>query len=98
MSTRTIKEYKRAAYERLAQQYEANDGRSSESRDGTEFTCIAVTGAIGYADRLAYQEAFGLEHRARNVGDLWRRSWKGQTNLRVLLLCFAAAMVATGDL
>jgi hypothetical protein len=107
MSTRTIKEYKRAAYERLAQQYE-KFGRSGPGAGATEFTCLAISDALkndwcpNYSERDAYRRVFDFaafgQDGSSNEKYLWARSDKTATNLRVLMLCFCAAMVATGDL
>ena|SRR5712664_2976910 len=100
MSTRTIKEYRRATYESLAKQFETF-GRAG-SRYATDFTCVAVSAALGPDERDYYAAAFSFsafgEDGGRSEKYLWARADKTATNLRVLLLCFAAAMVATGDL
>lgn len=57
------------------------------------FTCNRV-GEIGSPDRVRYEEAFGLA--GYNQVKLWHA--KNCMSIRVLLLCFAAAMVETGDL
>lgn len=100
MSTRTIKAYRQGAYVRLARKYE-EFGRAG-SAYATEFTCIAVSCALGPDERDYYAAAFGFsgygEEGSSAEKYLWTRSDKTATNLRVLMLCFAAAMVATGDL
>jgi hypothetical protein len=101
MSTRTIKEYKRTAFEKLAQAFEKT-GEYEYQTFPSEFTCNAVSVLLGNEVEAAYKRTFGfgrdIGRESRNETYLWNRAPRGQQNLRVLMLCFAAAMVATGDL
>jgi hypothetical protein len=60
---------------------------------GGGFTCLAVKSRCGEEVRNAYQEAFGLHY---NYAELWNDP--DCDEIRILLLCFAAAFADTGDL
>jgi hypothetical protein len=97
MSTRTIREYQRRTLEQLALEFE-EDGYDTIS--GVSYTCNVVAYHLGAAAELSYARTFGFGTGALFGTEqyLWKRSDKEKQNLRVLLLCFAAAMAATGDL
>lgn len=76
----------------LARQYELR-GRGCH----TEFTCTAVGEAISWDARVRYGRVFEIGgYQADNAVDLWNA--RDKRSLRVLMLCFAAAMAETGDL
>jgi hypothetical protein len=99
------KVYQQRTYERLAREYE-QFGRSDNRTDGyTKYTCNAVHAWLGDGAELAYKTLFGFRrrydtpHGTRNEDYLWKKCDEAtQQNIRVLMLCFAAAMVAKGDL
>jgi hypothetical protein len=67
----------------------------------TDFTCNAVLNLCGRETSDAYADIFGFlpetEFKSSaNSRDLWHSANRG--SLRVMLLCFAAAMAETGDL
>ena len=57
------------------------------------FTCNAVSKALGWDAERAYRAAYDTQS---NEHDLWRQP--DCPSIRVLMLCFAAAMAETGDL
>jgi hypothetical protein len=73
---------------------------------GLSFTCNAVENACNAEVRAAYEATFGFSptfgYRGAYEGneiELWTQFHDDERNdIRVLLLCFAAAMAETGDL
>lgn len=98
MSTRTIRSYQHRALADLARTFEQHG-----AAHGTRFTCNAVAVVLGRRVSQDYARVFQFDNASlwagiRNEIYLWSRSGRTQTKWRVLMLCFAAAMVATGDL
>jgi hypothetical protein len=86
-----------ATLRRLAREYE---------KRGTSrgiYSCNSIYFALGEEKANAYGDAFefGLLPWAEvpaNSSELWTMSEEELNNMRVLLLCFAAALAETGDL
>jgi hypothetical protein len=67
------------------------------------FTCNKVTHDIGCGAGYVYARLFGFhsDHTGNdtpNAQELWDSPARVRQDLRVLMLCFAAAMAETGDL
>lgn len=60
------------------------------------YSCNAVLMELGGQVAKAYAEAFELY--CVNASELWSMEPAQRDDLRVMLLCFAAAMAETGDL
>lgn len=88
-----------AALREIARQFE-EDGQCSipnSRRSVITFTCNAVESFVGEELRQSYEQAFGFDkEKNRNERELWKS--RHVTDLRALMLCFAAAMAETGDL
>ena len=86
-----------AVYRRLAQEYEAKDGACvypTMPQFVEEYTCNAVKKALGVDEGETYQDTFDIHHTQYR---LWEHGIEGRTKLRILMLCFMAAMVEAGD-
>jgi hypothetical protein len=89
-----------AAFRRVAEQF-AEHLHAGYEHGVTQYSCCAVGHGVGYSAEESYRQLFA--QRAEE-SDLWwvsarrKRSIEDRTNLRVLMLCFAAAMAETGDL
>ncbi len=78
----------------LARRYERGEVECS-------FTCLNVDYEIGYDVRVAYETAFGfgrIDRHTPNDTELWNMDQYERHEIRILLLCFAAALAETGDL
>lgn len=69
--------------------------RAYEAGGTGGFTCLHIGSECGPLIRRAYEDAFGF---ADNEIELFNRSYEDIHEMRVLMLCFAAAMAETGDL
>ena len=89
MTTKKVGDKKTAGLLRdLAQSYE---------RFGGGFTCCAVERLCGRAVRAGYADVFLFDRfGGGNEQELWDSD--DYRNIRILCLCFAAAMAETGDL
>lgn len=61
-----------------------------------EFTCVAVRATCGRETKAAYVATFELD--CVNERKLWDMPPRRKLDMRVTMLCFAAAMAETGDL
>jgi hypothetical protein len=78
----------------LAQDYERGNMAFS-------FTCLNIDDQIGYETRVGYEDTFGfgrIDNHTSNDQELWNMAQAERHELRILLLCFAAALAETGDL
>ena len=76
---------------RAAQQTEISGSNFGWDESPPCFTCNAIADTLGFKAKQDYKSAFAIEEL-----DLWRQP--DCPSIRVLLLCFAAAMAETGDL
>lgn len=60
------------------------------------FTCNSVQRRISWEARRSYDEAFELSYS--NDIRLWKLPVAEERDLRIMMLCMAAAMAETGDL
>jgi hypothetical protein len=85
-------------FRKLAKQHE--DGSYMGSM--THYTCNHVGMHISLKARRAYEGAFGFARPTlavtKSESDLWNMSEVRRHNVRILMLCFAAAMAERGDL
>src|SRR6185503_11591928 len=68
--------------------------------NGGLYSCYAVRDTFGREIGSRYADTFGIRtfHPECNDLKLWLMSDAEQRDMRVLMLCFAAAMAETGDL
>lgn len=84
-----------ARFRALAREYERTGRISIPSYGWTKFTCSAVWLRHSQAMSNAYEAMF-FPNNSDDALSMWQSPDKA--DIRVLALCFAAAMVETGDL
>jgi hypothetical protein len=86
--------YRKLAH--AAEQYEATCDLTTNDRtkNGVDyfFTCNRIAGSMGYEERACYRD---LMVQREEENELWQES--DCMSIRVLMLCFMAAMVEAGD-
>lgn len=71
--------------------------KAAEDRGGMDFTCNRVLFKLGREAEAAYKALYEFDRGEwGNEFELW--DLPDQANVRVLMLCFAAALAEAGDL